>query len=104
MVKASELKECSYFLVRYVPDVVKGEFINIGVFLFCPAEQFLDCLFSDDFRRLSRFHAQADTRFLQELQPYLSFYVRGGFAHPYYPALDWGSTFVGDDFDDLARR
>jgi len=70
MVENSELKECSYFLVRYVPDVVKEEFINIGLFLFCPAEQFLDCLFSDDFRRLSRFHAQADTRFLQELQPY----------------------------------
>jgi hypothetical protein len=68
MVKESELKECSYFLVRYVPDVVKQEFINIGLFLFCPAEQFLDCLFSDDLRRISRFHAQADTRFLKLLQ------------------------------------
>jgi len=66
--KESELKECSYFLVRYVPDVVKQEFINIGVFLFSPAEQFLDCLFSDDFRRINRFHAQADTEFLKELQ------------------------------------
>jgi hypothetical protein len=70
MVKESELKECSYFLVRYVPDVVKQEFINIGLFLFCPAEQFLDCLFSDDFRRINRFHAQADTQFLRELQPH----------------------------------
>ena len=70
MVENSELKECSYFLVRYVPDVVREEFINIGLFLFCPAEQFLDCLFSDDFRRLSRFHAQADIRFFRELQPH----------------------------------
>ena len=70
MVKESELKECSYFLVRYVPDVVKQEFINIGLFLFCPAEQFLDCLFSDDFRRINRFHAQADTQFLRDLQPH----------------------------------
>ena len=66
--KESELKECSYFLVRYVPDVVKQEFINIGLFLFCSGEQFLDCLFSDDFRRINRFHAQADTQFLKELQ------------------------------------
>jgi len=66
----SKLKECSYFLVRYVPDVVKGEFINIGVFLFCPTEQFLDCAFSDDLRRIRRFHAQADTDFLQDLQPH----------------------------------
>ncbi len=70
MMEDSELKQCSYFLVRYVPDVVKQEFINIGLFLFCPAEQFLDCLFSDDFRRISRFHAQADTQFLKELQPH----------------------------------
>jgi hypothetical protein len=54
--------------VRYVPDVVKQEFINIGLFLFCDAEQFLDCLFSDDFQRITRFHAQADTQFLKELQ------------------------------------
>jgi hypothetical protein len=68
MVKDSELKECSYFLVRYVPDVVKGESINIGVFLFCPAEQFLDCMFSDDSRRVKRFHPQADTEFFKLLQ------------------------------------
>jgi len=68
MVEDSELKQCQYFLVRYVPDVVKQEFINIGLFLFCDAEQFLDCLFSDDFRRITRFHAQADTQFLKELQ------------------------------------
>ena len=68
MVEDSELKQCSYFLVRYVPDAVKQEFINIGVFLFSRPEQFLDCLFSDDFRRINRFHAQADTEFLKELQ------------------------------------
>jgi hypothetical protein len=68
MVKESELKQCSYFLVRYVPDVVKGEFINIGVFLSCPAEHFLDCEFSNDWRRVYRFHADADTELLKDLQ------------------------------------
>ena len=24
---------CEFFLIRYVPDVVKGEFVNIGVVL-----------------------------------------------------------------------
>ncbi len=24
---------CEFFLLRYVPDVVKGEFVNIGVLL-----------------------------------------------------------------------
>jgi len=68
MVKDSELKECSYFLVRYVPDVTKEEFINIGVFLSCPGERFLDCVFSDDWRRINRFHEQADAEFLKDLQ------------------------------------
>ncbi len=68
MAEDSKLKECSYFLVRYVPDVVKGEFINIGVFLFCPAEQFLDCMFSDDWRRVKRFHPRADIEFFKLLQ------------------------------------
>ena len=68
MVKASELKECSYFLVRYVPDVTKEEFINIGVFLSCPGERFLDCAFSDDWRRISRFHEQVDPEFLRDLE------------------------------------
>jgi hypothetical protein len=76
MVEDSELKQCSYFLVRYVPDVVKQEFINIGVLLFCPAEQFLDCVFSDDSRRLKRFHAQADTEFFDLLQAHFEKQIR----------------------------
>jgi len=68
MLNEGELKECSYFLVRYVPDVTKEEFINIGVLLYCPAEQFLDCAFSDDSRRVKRFHPQADTELFKLLQ------------------------------------
>jgi hypothetical protein len=68
MVKESKLKECSYFLVRYVPDVTKEEFINVGVFLSCPGERFLDCAFSDDWRRINRFHEQADPEFLKDLE------------------------------------
>ncbi len=68
MSEESALKECSYFLVRYVPDLVRDEFLNIGLFLHSPEEDFLDCLFSDDFRRIKRFHPQADTKFLRELQ------------------------------------
>jgi len=76
MANESELKECSYFLVRYVPDVAKEEFLNIGVFLFCPAEGFLDCRFSDDWRHVSRFHAQADTEFLEDLQSHFEQQIR----------------------------
>jgi len=77
MVKESELKECSYFLVRYVPDVTREEFINIGVFLSCPGQQFLDCVFSDDWRRINRFHEQADPEFLKDLQSHFKQEIEG---------------------------
>ncbi len=61
-------KECSFFLVQYVPDLVRGEFLNIGVFLHSPQERYLGCLFTDDFRRIKRIHPQADPELLRELQ------------------------------------
>jgi len=68
MPEENKLRACSYFLVRYVPDVLREEFLNIGVFVHSPAENFLDCLFTDDIRRIKRFHPQADTELLRELQ------------------------------------
>ena len=63
----SKLKSCSFFLVRYVPDIVRDEGLNIGLFLYSPEEEYLDCLFTDDFRRLRAFHPQADLELLREL-------------------------------------
>jgi hypothetical protein len=54
--------------VRYVPHAEREEFLNIGLFLHCAEEQFLDCLFTRDFRRVKRFHPQADLEFLRDLQ------------------------------------
>lgn len=68
MSEATPLKPCSYFLVRYVPNLAREEFLNIGLFLHSPEEQFLDCLFTDDLRRIKRFHPQADGELLRELQ------------------------------------
>ena len=68
MADTKQLKECSLYLVQYVPDVVRGEFLNIGLFLFSPQENYLGCLFTDDFRRVKRFHPQADLELLRELQ------------------------------------
>jgi hypothetical protein len=63
-----DLKECTFFLVRYVPDLVRDEVLNIGVFVYSPEEKYLDCLFTDDFRRIKSFHPQADLELLRELQ------------------------------------
>jgi len=68
MTEKTKLKPCAFFLVRYVPDVVRDEGLNIGVFLHSPEEEYLDCMFTDDFRRIKRFHPQADLELLKELQ------------------------------------
>lgn len=66
--KSKSRKECSLFVVQYVPDLVRGEFVNIGLFLHSPEERYLGCLFTDDFRRIRRFHPNADVEFLRQLQ------------------------------------
>jgi hypothetical protein len=68
MADDGSLKACEYYLVRYVPHAEREEFVNIGLLLHSPEEQFLDCLFTDDLRRIKRFHRQADLEFLRDLQ------------------------------------
>ena len=72
MVEEIKLKACSYWLVRYVPDLVKGEFVNIGLFLYSREEGFLDCQITNDFERVRRWHRYADLEFLRELQEYFT--------------------------------
>lgn len=68
MADESKLKKCALFMVRYVPDLVRDESVNIGIFLHSPVEKYLGCLFTDDWRRVKRFHPRADLEFLRELQ------------------------------------
>jgi hypothetical protein len=55
-------------LVRYVPNVATGQFVNVGLFLYSPQAQFLDCLFTDEFAAVERLHPHADLEFLRQLQ------------------------------------
>jgi hypothetical protein len=70
MANETGLKSCSYYLVRYAPCAEREEFLNIGLLLHSAEEQFLDCLITRDFRRIKRFHPQADLEFLRGLQGY----------------------------------
>ncbi len=63
-------KTCSYYVVRYAPHSEREEFLNIGILLHSPEEQFLDCLMTRDLRRVKTFHRQADLEFLGGLQGY----------------------------------
>jgi hypothetical protein len=68
MADEGSMKACCYYLVRYVPHAEREEFLNIGLFLHSPEEQFLDCLITRDLRRITRFHRRADLEFLRDLQ------------------------------------
>jgi len=60
--------ECEFLMVRYVPDPVRGESLNVGILLYCREKRYLGCLFLQDLRRIRNFHAQADSQFFRELQ------------------------------------
>lgn len=62
------LKPCSYYVVRYAPNLLRSEVLNIGILLRCPEDQYLGCLFADDFRWLRRLDPRADLALLGALQ------------------------------------
>jgi len=66
-----EKRQLEFFLLRYVPDAVKEEFVNIGVVMFEPGANgngFADVRFTRDWRRIWCLDPQADVEMLQALE------------------------------------
>jgi Protein of unknown function (DUF3037) len=66
-----ERRKLEFFLLRYVPDAVKDEFVNIGVVMVEPAANgsgFADVRFTRDWRRVRCLDPQADVEMLQGLE------------------------------------
>src|SRR5580693_5558058 len=62
-------RQCEFFLLRYVPDVVKGEFVNIGVVLLETGEGgFTDVRFLRDWRRVRGADPEADIELLESYE------------------------------------
>jgi hypothetical protein len=60
-------QQCNFFLVRYVPDAVKNEFVNIGVVLMPPAGD-PELRFTHDWARVRCLDPQADVQMLEALE------------------------------------
>lgn len=58
---------CSFFLLRYVPDTVKNEFINFGLVLMPPAAP-AELRFSKDWSRVRALDPQADLELLEAVE------------------------------------
>ncbi|MFQ5779112.1 MAG: DUF3037 domain-containing protein [Terriglobia bacterium] len=62
-------RACEFTLLRYVPNIVRGEFVNIGVLLYDPAEKRLFApRLLENFRRVRRLHPWADLDVLVALE------------------------------------
>jgi Protein of unknown function (DUF3037) len=60
--------QCDFFVLRYVPDLTKGEFVNIGVVLRDGAGEFADVKLTRDWRRVRCLDADADVELLEALE------------------------------------
>lgn len=75
----SERIPCEFFLVRYVPDAVKGEFTNIGVLLReVGREESAQVRFTRDWSRVRCMDADADLGLLEALEGELADRLRLG--------------------------
>jgi hypothetical protein len=66
----AERLPCEFFLIRYVPDVVKGEFVNIGVVLreAGASSAATGVRFTRDWGRVRCMDAEADTALFEALE------------------------------------
>jgi len=67
----ADLKKCEFFLLRYVPDAVKDEFVNIGVVLVVPSPNgagFAEVKFTRDWQRVKCLDPAADAEMLAGLE------------------------------------
>ena len=65
----ASFKQCEFFLLRYVPDVVKGEFVNVGVALLEQGDDgFTDVRFTRDWRRVRCLDPEADIELLESYE------------------------------------
>src|SRR6266481_7042005 len=67
-------KACAYRILRYTPNLVRDEWVNIGVLLFDPGtgERRLRLIEErDEYNRVRRLHPQADETLLRALRDVL---------------------------------
>ncbi len=64
---ADGLRKCEFFLVRYAPDAVKDEFVNVGVAVLDPSGT-AEVRMTRDWRRVKCLDPAADTDVLEALE------------------------------------
>lgn len=65
---SEKYKRCQFVVLRFVPNLVRDESVNIGVMLYNPDDRELTPRLTDNFRRVKRLHPWADIDLLRGLQ------------------------------------
>jgi hypothetical protein len=65
---ADSLQKCSLYLLRYAPDAIKGESVNIGLALVSEDGGFAQIRFTQDWRRVKCLDPAADTDYLEAIE------------------------------------
>ncbi|WP_103933302.1 DUF3037 domain-containing protein [Bryocella elongata] len=82
----AERLRCEFALIRYVPDVVKGEFTNIGVVL-RGEDAIAEVRFTRDWSRVRCLDPGADVEMLESLETEIAERLRGGDVGAVKPVL-----------------
>ncbi|HOO44666.1 MAG TPA: DUF3037 domain-containing protein [Deltaproteobacteria bacterium] len=61
----------SFVVLRYVHDIVTGEFINVGVALYAPDAKYIGGLFNTRYGRVNKMFSGVDTRYFRSLMRYI---------------------------------
>lgn len=85
-------KICKFSILRYVPDEVRQEFINIGLVFHSPLDNYLDVKITSNFSRVSAFDDELDTNFLK--------IVLSGVKRDFSQKIDVGAP----SFYDLGKK
>jgi hypothetical protein len=64
----AEKRQCEFFLLRYVPNAVQDEFVNVGLVMVEPGADFADVRFTRNWRRVRCLDPQVDIEMLQALE------------------------------------
>jgi hypothetical protein len=75
----ADLKQLEFYFLRYVPHLVSGQFVDIGILLFEPQTNgfaYADLRMTIDWRRVYRLDKEVDIELLQDLEPYIRAQLR----------------------------
>jgi hypothetical protein len=93
-----ERRQCEFFLLRYVPDAVKDEFVNVGVVLVESGGGWADVRFTKDWKRVRCLDPDADVEMLEGLEREIKERMLEGVS-----GRDWLLKRMEDTFSNAIR-